>query len=399
MFAFAIGLLAALPVALCGDEQPFFSTEAVFPPHPKHNHAPCLVELENGDLLIAWYRGSGERKADDVEVLGSRLKKGTDSWEAPFSMADTPGYPDCNPALFAAPDGSVWIWWPTILDHRWEGALLKFRRAESGGETGAPRWTKEGVLHITPKDFDAHMEKHKGILSGLPIKIDETLFGEMTRRSKDELYQRLGWMPRVHPTVLQSGRWLLPLYSDTFSCSLIAISDDRGKTWTTSDPIIGFGNIQPSIVRKSDGTLVAFMRENGPWRRIRLSRSNDNGQTWSDVTESALPNPGAGIEAIRLANGNWVIIYNDTTRGRHSLAVSLSEDEGATWPITRHLERVEPEQGAFHYPSITQARDGSIHAAYTKRDASGATMQHARFNEAWIRRGDPDPAGGPPARE
>ena len=37
------------------------------------------------------------------------------------------------------------------------------------------------------------------------------------RLSRDELYQRLGWMPRVHPLVLPSGRWILPLYSDTFS--------------------------------------------------------------------------------------------------------------------------------------------------------------------------------------
>lgn len=377
-----------LAMAVGVDDAPSFATEAVFPPHPKHNHAPCLVELANGDLLLAWYRGSGERKSDDVEVLGSRLKAGSTEWEAPFPVADTPGYPDCNPALFAAPDGSVWVWWPTILDHHWESALLKFRRADEGGTTGSPKWTQDGVLHITPKDFAEQMAKHKGILDGLPIKIDETLFGEMTRRSNDELYQRLGWMPRVHPTVLPSGRWLLPLYSDTFSCSLIAISDDQGKTWTSSEPIIGFGNIQPSIVRKNDGTLVAYMRENGPRRRIRVSTSSDEGQTWSDVTDSPLPNPGAGIEAIRLANGHWLMIYNDTTNGRHSLAVSLSEDEGKTWPITRHLEKVEPEKGQFHYPSLMQARDGSIHAAYTKRDAAGATMQHARFNEAWIRQGD-----------
>ena len=78
-------------------------------------------------------------------------------------------------------------------------------------------------------------------------------------------------MPRVHPLVLPSGRWILPLYSDTFSASIMAISDDRGETWTASRPLIGFGNIQPSLVRKNDGELVAFMRDNGPHHRIRLS--------------------------------------------------------------------------------------------------------------------------------
>ena len=73
-------------------------------------------------------------------------------------MADTPGYPDCNPALFAAPDGSLWLFWPTILDHRWEGALLKFARCEQpAGEPAPLKWSRTGVLHVTPKDFAAEM--------------------------------------------------------------------------------------------------------------------------------------------------------------------------------------------------------------------------------------------------
>lgn len=378
------GLVFTLSAAARADE-PLFRSEAIFPPENKHNHASCLVELANGDLLVAWYRGSGERTADDVEILGSRLKKGANVWEPRFSMADTPGYPDCNPALFAAPDGSVWVFWPTILDHRWEGALLKFQRAKQGGDSGPPPWDRAGVVHITPVGFDAAMEEASKSIEGVVLRIAETFFEKIRERSRDELYQRLGWMPRVHPVVLPSGRWVLPLYTDTFSCSIMAYSDDRGKTWQTGKPMIGFGNIQPSLVRKNDGTLVAFMRENGPRKRIRVSTSRDDGVSWSKVTDSTLPNPGAGVEAIRLANGPWVMIYNDTTSGRHSLAISLSEDEGQTWPITRHVEKTQPGEDAFHYPSIIQANDGAIHITYTKKTSAGATIQHAQLNEAWIR--------------
>ena len=83
-------------------------------------------------------------------------------------------------------------------------------------------------------------------------------------RLGDKLYQRLGWQPRCKPTVLPSGRILLPLYSDTFSISIMAVSDDGGQTWYASKPLIGFGNIQPAVLRRDDGTLVAYMRENGP---------------------------------------------------------------------------------------------------------------------------------------
>ena len=58
--------------------------------------------------------------------------------------------------------------------------------------------------------------------------VDDDLSRKASDLYRDELYQRLGWMPRVHPIVLPSGRWILPLYTDTFSASIMAISDDRG---------------------------------------------------------------------------------------------------------------------------------------------------------------------------
>jgi hypothetical protein len=63
----------------------------------------------------------------------------------------------------------------------------------------------------------------------------------------------------------------------------MAISDDQGMTWFASRPIAGYGNIQPAVLEKRDGTLVAYMRENGPVDRIRLSESRDHGVTWGPV--------------------------------------------------------------------------------------------------------------------
>jgi predicted neuraminidase len=372
------------------DESGFFERTAIFPANPKHNHASCVVELRDGSLLAAWYSGSGERKADDVVIEGSRLGKGKTAWGPKFLLADTPGYPDCNPALFDAPDGAVWLFWPTILDHRWEGALLKFARAEHPpSEVPGWQWTATGVLHVTPSHFASEYEQAVAALSAEEKGKHRRILDEGKRLAADELYQRLGWMPRVHPLVLPSGRWLLPLYSDTFSASIMAISDDQGKNWTASRPLIGFGNIQPSLVRKNDGVVVAFMRDNGPHHRIRLSQSHDDGVSWSSVGDTSFPNPGAGIDAIRLATGEWALVYNDLALGRHSLAVTLSDDEGASWKWTRHIERSQPGQGQFHYPSVLQASDGSIHVTYTEsRPGRGSTIAHARFNSAWIKVGD-----------
>ena len=118
-----------------------------------------------------------------------------------------------------------------------------------------------------------------------------------------------------------------------------------------------------------------------------------------------MPNPGSGAEVRALASGHWILLYNDLENGRWSLAVSLSEDEGKTWPWKRHLERDSEtseaaQRGEYHYPSIVQARDGSLHATYSyfippakaNKDAEGRlirkTIKHARFNEAWIKEQD-----------
>ena len=145
---------------------------------------------------------------------------------------------------------------------------------------------------------------------------------------------------------------------------------------------MGFGNIQPSVLEKKDGSLVAYMRENGFTDRIRTATSVDGGESWSDVTSLDLPNPGSGLDAVRMASGNWVLIYNDSTKGRNRLAVSLSRDEGQSWSDPKHLEN-QPA-GSFHYPAIIQSSDGKIHAIYSYFVQEGKSMKHAQFDESWI---------------
>lgn len=370
------------------DTAPLCTAELIFPLHPQHNHAPGIVECPNGDLLVSWYRGSGERSADDVAVLGARRRQGEASWSAPFLLADTPGFPDCNTALFIDRQKRLWLFWPLILANSWESCLTCYRVASDYTGEGAPKWEWQGVIPLKPEDFEAEMVRGlQDRMKRFDLPLPRALAEEQVKKLlADKLHQRLGWQPRCKPTVLRSGRILLPLYTDTYSVSLMAISDDEGKTWYASKPLAGFGNIQPAVLERRDGTLVAYMRENGPLRRIRVAESQDGGRSWGPVGVLDLPNPGSGLDAVRLANGNWVLIYNDTTKGRSSLAVSLSDDEGRSWKWTRHLEK--HADGRYHYPAIIQGRDGTIHAVYSYFVPTGKSMKHAAFNEAWLRQGD-----------
>ena len=367
-----------------------FRAELVFPLDSQHNHAPGIVECPGGDLLVSWYRGSGERSADDVAVYGARLGKGDDEWSEPFLMADRPGFPDCNTCMMIDRQDRLWLFWPTILANSWESCLTNFKMAAEYDTPGCPRWEREGLILLKPDDFEEEAnELLAEMLERFADRVSDRMRKEIEgtrRRLGDKLYQRLGWQPRCKPTVLPSGRILLPLYTDTFSISVMAVSDDDGQTWCASKPLLGFGNIQPAVLRRDSGTLVAYMRENGPHNRIRVAESEDHGITWGPVGISELPNPGSGLDGVRLANGHWLLVYNDTTDGRESLAVSISDDEGQTWKWTRHLER--HETGGYHYPAVIQGADGTIHAVYSYFVKGGKSMKHAAFAEAWILAGD-----------
>jgi predicted neuraminidase len=164
-----------------------------------------------------------------------------------------------------------------------------------------------------------------------------------------------------------------------------------------SEPIVGGGNVQPSFAQRNDGTVVAVMRDNGPPPKlVQVAESKDRGETWTIASDHPdLVDTGAGNEVLRLASGRWIVVHNNVPRGRHQLAVSISEDEGKTYKLARYLEKAEAEKGAFHYPSIIQGKDGMLHASYSyfipgalDGGGEGKSIKHATFNEAWLLAGE-----------
>jgi predicted neuraminidase len=391
-------LLLTLAVP-AGAQKPFYESQHLFPPERWHNHGSCIVELPNGDLLVCWYNGSGERTADDVKVEGMRKRKGTTKWSERFLMADTIGFPDCNPCMFVDPQGRLWLMWVAIIANQWHTALLRYHISDNPRGTGAPRWTHSDILILKPGEEFAEMvakqcdEDEKRIDQILPPERRQEGLAYLAERRKnaaDKYFRRMGWMTRVHPFVLNNKRIIVPLYSDGFDFSIMAISDDGGRTWQASRPLISFGGVQPSLVQKRDGTLVAYMRDNGPPpQRVMRSESRDGGMSWSPVVDDDIPNPGSGLEVIRLQSGRWAMVCNDTEQGRHRLAVLLSDDEGRTWKWKRYLENDPPGAGSYSYPSIIQAKDGTLHVTYSwSQPGKGSCIKYAHFNEQWVLQGE-----------
>ncbi|MEZ5043446.1 MAG: exo-alpha-sialidase [Saprospiraceae bacterium] len=410
--------------------------QLIFDLQTEHTHGSTIVALPNGDLLAAWFQGNGERWADDVRIMGSRRKKGKQQWSQPFLMADVPDFPDINPVLFLDTRGKLWLVWYTVMANQWETSLLKYRISENFmQQEGAPEWQWQDVLHVKPggptergiQADDAFVQSVQSQLDQISTQLlqqgtnmealeewikfktdilakakGENMMrggrvpnqdGSYTNQSLGYPYfRRMGWQTK-NKAIFVGDRMILPLYSDGLEMSLFAITDDFGAHWRFSTPVVGIANIQASIAQKKDGTLVAYMRDNGPPPyRHPVSSSSDQGLTWSPVQDSELPNPGSGSDIVTLANGHWVIAYNDTEKGRHSLALSLSTDEGKTWSYTRHLllsnQQEKPATGA--YPSIIQGSDGTIHVVYSFKPAGASTetIKYFECQEDWIKKGD-----------
>jgi predicted neuraminidase len=387
-------ILIVCSVAL---QAPMHEAQTIFPAEPFHNHGSSIVETPEGDLLACWFHGHGERKSDDVQISGARKRKGEAAWSAPFLMADTPDLPDCNPVLFVDPRGTLWLFWIAVQDNEWGGSLLKYRTATSYQNDGPPEWEWQDVIHCRPAELDPLFFNALGEAEtkfAEVLKSNEGLRNDIEQikvRGKEKLTQRLGWMTRLHPIMLSDSRMMLGLYSDVYNCSLATFTEDWGKTWQFSKPIVSaeLGNIQPSFVKTKSGDVVAFMRDNGFPKQIRHARSSDNGISWGALESMEIPNPGSSVECIVLANGHWALVCNDTKNGRHILSLYLSDDEGATWKWKRRLEDFAPEQGSGSYPSLIQTKDGTLHCTYSfvQKGVEGSTIKHAVFTEEWVQAG------------
>ena len=143
-------------------------------------------------------------------------------------------------------------------------------------------------------------------------------------------------------------------------------SSDGGKTWTATPPLndgTTIAAIQPSILflgGAGGSKLLAVGRTEQS--KVFSTSSDDGGKTWRALSLiDDLPNPNAGIDAVTLADGRQLIVYNPVTRGRTPLAVAVSRD-GRAW---KKVLTLEDEPGEYSYPAVIQTSDGRVHITYT----------------------------------
>ncbi len=307
--------------AIVKEEFIFTPQEVSFP----SCHASTIAETNEG-LVAAWFGGKHE-KAPDVKIWVSRLAG--DVWSRPVAVADgirgKKHYPTWNPVLFYTGRDLLLFYKVGPNPRAWWGEVIS---SADGGAT----WSK-------------YRELPKGILG--PIKDKPVLLDN-------------GWL--LAPSSREDGGWRVH----------IEYSGDRGDTWTKgpslNDPQQE-GLIQPTLLEHPGGRVQMLCRSrNG---HIYTAWSQDHGLTWGPFVATELPNPNSGIDAVRLADGRYLLVYNhvfckngETWGDRNILNVALSTD-GVHWQAAVLLENDPDPDGEYSYPAVIRTRDGQVHITYT----------------------------------
>jgi predicted neuraminidase len=292
---------------------------------PPSVHASTLAEVQ-GTLAAAWFGGAYE-SARDVGIWFTRQERG--QWTLPVEIAtgvqaDGTRYPTWNPVLDAPGGNQLVLYYKVGPNPReWWGMV---RESADGGRTwSAPRRLPAGVL---------------GPIKNKLVRLrDGTLVSPSSTEAPDAAN---AW--RVH----------------------FERSADGGRSWTrvapapAAAPAREVDAIQPTVLVHRDGALQALVRTRGPGL-LYETWSRDAGRTWRALTPTTLPNPNAGIDAVTLRDGRFVLVSNPVREGRTPLVVSLSRD-GVTWTP---IDTLESAPGEYSYPAVIQTRDGLVHVSYT----------------------------------
>jgi predicted neuraminidase len=280
-------------------------------------HASTIIQNGKG-LMAAWFGGTRE-KDPDVCIWTSKYLKG--KWTRPVEAADGiqykgKRYPCWNPVLYNTGKEILLFYKVGPSPSEWWGEM---KSSDDSGKTWSRAYRlPEGII---------------GPVKNKPVMLDDGYLLCPSSTEDD------GW--RVH----------------------MEFTPDKGLTWERTADLNERKTeaIQPTILIHPDGKIQLLCRSTES--KILTSWSEDKGRTWSELTPTTLPNPNAGIDAVTLRDGRFLLIYNHLKKGRNSLNIAISDD-GTEWSAAVLLEK-DQEGTEFSYPAVIQTDDGMIHITYT----------------------------------
>lgn len=292
-------------------------------------HSSSIVETLPGQYCVVWKGGPGKGQSNiDIDKnVGIWTSLFDDGWSQPIEIITSPDSVCWTPVVCKSPLNELLLFYRIGPNPRSTVSFLK--RSQDQGK----HWSREEILPA-------------GIVGPTKNKPIFTDNGSM-----------------IAPSSFETGE-----PEDLFKATAcwIEISDDNGYNWKKIGPLQladrKFGVIEPAFFYDRDHHLRMLCRDRanriGEKGYIWTAISKDNGLHWSELKQTALPNPDSAFDVVNLGQGKLILVYNHSHTKRYPLNLAFSSDGGNTWSKPVLLA----EKGEF--PSSILGSDGLIHITY-----------------------------------
>jgi len=299
------------------------------------NSEGSIVELKDGRLLLAWTRFyGGARDASSANIAAMTSKDGGRTWGKPYVIQENTGTQNVmSVSLLRLKSGRIGMYY---LEKNSNSDLHVYQRYSSDeGKTWSP------PERITPDE-------------GYNIMNNDRVVQVSTGR----IICPISYTPDIG-----AKDWELVCFC--------LYSDDQGKTWHKSVPILRApqrGAMEPGIVELANGDLLMIIRTQVG--TIYQSVSKNKGMTWSEAKPSSVVSPESPATIKRLPGSkDLLLVWNnkfeaDARAGgqRTPLTAAISKDNGKTWEHVKNIE-TEPDHG-YAYTSILFVKKNVILTYY-----------------------------------
>lgn len=252
----------------------------------------CLAEYK-GDLYCQWQSSATDEDSDDTHVMYSVSSDKGRTWSEPQVLAQNIGNGYCTSGGWLATDDRLVAYinfWDNSLSPK--GGYTYYITSEDGSSWTSP----QQVTMADGSPMQGVFEQDPHVLSSGRI---------------------------VNAAHFQPGLVVCPIYTDDPS----GVSGWKKGNFTATQNGTQSVEMEPSIFVQSDGTLCMIFRDQTSSYKKLISYSYDDGETWSKVQSTDMPDARTKQSAGNLSDGTAFMAGCPVNNSlRSPLAVTLSSD-------------------------------------------------------------------------